>query len=180
VSYLGAFLDDGHDSLLQTSMLGLVTDGHAIVAPRSLLGSLKVLQPRLERQGLRFVDSPFAMVDPSTGELVVPASPLDIDGDALHSLDKEFGARGRTDEGVRPGRYTIKGWAGFAGGPDDAGPMSRAKAVAAAAGSVVLGDQEPQSVLDTLAEMFRIVPSLALWYEKPQDAAKSLVQLARG
>jgi hypothetical protein len=182
VSYLDGFLDHAHadDSLLQTSMLGLVTDGHAIVAPRSLLGSLKVLQPRLERQGMRFVDSPFAMVDPSTRELVVPGSPLEIDGDALHSLDKEFGARGRGDEGVRPGRYAIKGWASFAAGADDEGPMTRSKAVAAAAGAVLLRDQEPQSVLETLAEMFRVVPSHALWYDKPQDAAKSLIRLAGG
>jgi hypothetical protein len=180
VSYLGAFLEEDPASLLKTSMLGLVADGHAIVAPRPLLGSLKVLQPRVERQGLRFVDTPFATIDPATGELVVPGAPLDIDEAALHTLDVEFGGRGRgrAEPAVSPGRYAIRGWAVFSGGPDDTGPLSRAKAVAAAAGSVVMGERQAQDVLETLGDMFRSVPLEAFWYEKPLDAAKQLVRLA--
>jgi hypothetical protein len=89
VSYLGAFLEEDPASLLKTSMVGMVADGHAIVAPRPLLGSLKVLQPRVERQGLRFVDTPYATIDPATGELVVPGEPLDIDEAALHSRSRQ-------------------------------------------------------------------------------------------
>jgi hypothetical protein len=56
--------------------------------------------------------------------------------------------------------------------------LSRAKAVAAAAGSVVMGERQAQDVLETLGDMFRSVSSEAFWYEKPLDAAKQLVRLA--
>jgi hypothetical protein len=179
VCYLDGLGGHGPRGVLRTSMLALVADGHAIVVPRALLGSLEALQPRLERQGLRFIDAPYADVDPTTAELVIDSPGLTVDEAALTALDRHFGSPGRAEPPVGAGRFPIRGWAIF-GGPEETGPVSRAKAVAAVAGSVALDGWEAQDVLEAFVTIFDAVSPVAIWYSRPQEAVEPLIRLAGG
>jgi hypothetical protein len=179
VSYLDGFAGHGSPGVLRASALALVADGSAIVVPRALLGSLEALQPRLERQGLRFVDTPFVDIDPTAAELVIEPPTLRVDEGALYSLDQQFASPGRSEPPVGTGRFPIRGWAIF-GGPEETGPVSRAKAVAAVAGSVALDGWEPQDVLEAFVAVFDSVPPVAIWYSRPQEAVEPLIRLAGG
>jgi hypothetical protein len=179
VSYLEGFVERTEGSpYLQTSALALVGDGGAILVPRAMLGSIEQLQPRVERHGLRFVDCPTAVLDPVSAELVVPRPALEVDEIALQGLDDNFGGSSRPELPIQHGHYPIRSWA-FFGSADDHGPLSRAKAVAAGAGTAIMDGLEPQPVLDAFVNVFDSVPAESIWYSGPQLAAEVLLGLAR-
>jgi hypothetical protein len=73
----------------------LLHDGRAVVVHRGLEGGLDRAMPRLERDGYRLYESPYALVDASAAELVVapPSAVLGVDDAA--DAERELTASGR-------------------------------------------------------------------------------------
>jgi hypothetical protein len=162
---------------LRTSAVALLADGDAVLAPPFLLRSLDVLQPRLERAGLRFVDAPFVQIDPAAAEVVVEPSALDVDDSILQALDGRFASSDREPPAVEPGRYPLRGWAvrvdrGLVG------PVSPGLGLARAAHHVALDGREVQDLLDTLGDLFGRITPFAIWDERPPDLVPQLLELA--
>lgn len=179
VAYLSSHLDTTSD-LVTTSALAMVADGRAILAPRWLVNNLDVIQPRLERQGVMLVDTPFVDIDPATAELVVPSSPLEVDEQALAGLDQVFPPPGREAPPVGPGRYPLQGWA-FVGSPEKTGPVSRATGVGEAMATVRIteGLSEAHRTLEALGSVLRVARPVAVWYTRAVEVVPQLVALAK-
>jgi len=89
--------------------LAAVRGGGAALLPRAAATELEALDPRLHRRGIRLVDMPYALVDPSSGLLIVPEEPGDgFDASAWH--DDDGRTRGSGPQGAPPGAYRFEVW----------------------------------------------------------------------
>jgi hypothetical protein len=162
------------DGLLASSALALVSDRTALVVPRSLLRSLNILQPLVERNGLRVLDRPEILLDPYARELVVLPVPMSLDPAALEQLDETFACSQREPAPPAPGRYRLRAWAVV---PDDDRPVSRAFAVSTAV-STVRPVVPAQQALTEVAEILAATPVVALRRGRHADVARQLVEMA--
>jgi len=173
VAYLSAYADSGQGLLTRAAALVHV-DGTALLVPRDLLARLEILEPRLKRHGLRFVDRLIVAIDPTTAELVV--SPRLVEVDASELLPEAAGGDLPT---VAPGRYPIAAWA-LSQGPGIEGPMSKAASVAAASRSVLGMTSRPQWALESLASIIRRAPGIAIRADDSVALAARLASLIPG
>lgn len=132
-SYLSGFGGDLSDVLV-TSAAALHRDGVAVLVPRELYSVLDTLDPHLRRRRLRFVHAPFSLLDRRTGTLVVRPPAVDV----------------APELGPRPGHYSIRGWAFFAGTPT----LPWTLGVAMALRTVDRRAAGAQATLDTLGRLF--------------------------
>src|SRR5712691_1824918 len=171
--------------LLRVHGVTLVAGGTAVLAPSVLRQWPELVERRLNGQGLRFADTPWALVDAARAEVVVPEPSLEVDWSALDRLDALAGGRVRPDPPVEPGRYPLVGWA-FWVAPDVTGRLSRAQAVMHAM-QLTIGAIDPdggrddlQRALDGLASVVREIEPAAVAWNNPVELVEPLVALASG
>jgi hypothetical protein len=171
--------------LLRVHGVTLVAGGTAVLAPSVLRQWPELIERRLNGQGLRFADTPWALVDAARAEVVVPEPSLEVDWSALDRLDPPAGGRARPDPPVEPGRYPLVGWA-FRVAPDVTGRLSRAQAVMHAMqltiGAIDAdgGRDDLQRALDGLASLVREIEPAAVAWNDPVELVEPLVALASG
>lgn len=130
LGYLGSHADEERDDVLLVRAFAVIAGDVAVLAPWISVYRIDALEPRLARAGLRPLDSPYAALDPATGELVAEEPRLDLDRAALALLDRE------EPPPVATGRYPVRGWA-LLRPREDPVPFSRAEAVAETMRSLV-------------------------------------------
>jgi hypothetical protein len=184
-THLSSHHVDPGPGLLRVHGVTLVAGDTAVLAPAALRQWPELIERRLNGQGLRFADTPWALVDPARAEVVVPEPSLDIDWSALDPLDMLAGGRGRPDPPVAPGRYPLVGWA-FWVGADVTGRLSRAQAVMHALQLTIgaidagAGRGDVQRALDGLAAVVREIEPAAIAWDDPIELVQPLVALASG
>jgi hypothetical protein len=182
VTYLSSHrLDDvGHwdPDLIRLHAVTLVTGEVALLAPAILRLWPELIERRLNARGMRFADTPWALLDPARGEVIVPEPSLEVDWSALDGLDALTAGRDRPDPSVPPGRYPIAGWA-FRVKPEQAGRLSRAQAVMQAL-QMTIGSLErgAQRALDDLVSIVRRVEPAGIAWKEPGDLVAPLLALA--
>lgn len=177
--HLASHATDERRDYLRLDAVAFVREGQCLLAPADLRKALTVIERRLNKEGVRVLDRPWATVDHATRELVVSTDGLEIERSALDPLINSHSAGKRRDPGVPCGRYPVIGWA-FGRGRDGAGPLSRSMAVAEATKLVmnvpVLGGA---TVLKALTSVLADIDAVALWSEKPEGLAAPIAALAR-
>ena len=174
LGYLSAAVERPDDDMLRLDVLALVKDGAAVLVPAGIRPLLPSVERRFNAKGLRVVDRPWACVDVTTAELVVPEPDLSVDRSPLD----ELGTGGRGDGAVPPGRYPVVGWA-FGASAESRGPMSRALALTFAGGRLL--DRpviDAQAALDRLAAVLGRVQPVGVRVERLEDLVDPLVALA--
>ncbi len=184
-THLSSHRADPGPGLLRVHGVTLVAGGTAVLAPAMLRQWPELIERRLNGQGLRFADTPWALVDPARAEVVVPEPGLEVDWSALGRLDAVVGVRGRPDPPVEPGRYPLVGWA-FWVGAEVTGRLSRAQAVMHALQLTIGaidgdgGRDVVQRALDGLASVVREIEPAAIAWNDPTELVQPLVALASG
>ena len=107
------------------------------------------------------------LVDPTTGEVVVPGLSVPHDEAVLAALDRDAG---RAGPGVAPGRYPIVAWH-LAGDGDATGRLSTALAVATAF-PLVRDRDDPAGIGRQLTRLFANVPTHGFTYGTPAEVAR--------
>ena len=182
VTYLSSHrLDDiehRDPGLIRMHAVTLVTGESAVLAPPVLRQWPELIERRLNARGLRFADTPWALVDPARGEVIVPAPSLDVDWQALDALDALTAGRDRSDPSVPPGRYPITGWA-FRVKADQAGRLTRSQAVMHAL-QMMIGSLErgAQRALDDLVTVVRGIEPTGIAWDDPAELVPPLIALA--
>ena len=185
VTHLSSHRVDPGPGLLRVHGVTLVAGGTAVLAPAILRQWPELIERRLNGQGLRFADTPWALVDPARAEVVVPEPGLEVDWPALDRLDALTGVSARPDPPVEPGRYPLVGWA-FWVGSDVTGRLSRAQAVMHALQLTIGaidddgGRDDVQRALDGLASVVREIEPAAIAWNDPTELVQPLVALASG
>jgi hypothetical protein len=182
VTYLSSHrLDDierRDPGLVRVHAVTLVAGEAAVLAPPALRQWPELIERRLNARGMRFADTPWALVDSARREVIVPEPALDVDWSALDGLDALTAGRDRPDPSVPPGRYPITGWA-FRVKRDQAGTLTRAQAVMQALqmmiGSLELGVQR---ALDDLVTVVRGIEPAGIAWDDPAEVVAPLVALA--
>jgi len=184
-THLSSHRVDPGPGLLRVHGVTLVAGGTAVLAPSVLRQWPELIERRLNGQGVRIADTPWALVDPTRAEVVVPEPSLQLDWSALDRLDTLTGGRVRPDPPVEPGRYPLVGWA-FWVGADVTGRLSRAQAVMHALqltiGAIDAGGgrDDVQRALDGLATVVRQIQPAAIAWNDPVELVQPLVALASG
>jgi hypothetical protein len=177
LQYLSADLgsgDEREDSLLRVYATPAVADGRAVLLPAGLVDHVKQLQPRFAKVGVSMVDTPGALIDPVTAELVVPAPTIPFDAAVLDELDADV-KLGPELPWARPGRYPLHSWL-VVRGPDSVGPMSPGVALTSALGLVFGNDTMDRTVevVGLLTGLLERVTVSGTWYESPEDLAQQI------
>ena len=141
------------------------------VLPIDLRRSLAPLERRLGVTGLRLVDTPYVLVDPTTGDLVVPPAP-EVAPSVLGDVELY---RGEDAPGAAPpGRHRIQGWLldELRGAPD------RVRvALPLALNGGILGADKTRRVITKVQSRAALV---SRWYPWPDDLVSAVVRLAEG
>jgi hypothetical protein len=119
-----------NDGLLRTTSLGALVGDQAILLPQGVIRWIEHLQPRLARLGVRLSDQPGALVDPLSGELVVPEPAIDVPPDVLSELGELRSSRSELPP-VEPGRYKLGAWGFDEAHSSEIGQLSTAGSIAA-------------------------------------------------
>lgn len=176
-THLSSHADNESNGLVKMHGVTLVAGGVAVLAPPVLRQWPELVERRLNARGLRFADTPWALVDPERAEVVVPEPSLTVDWSALEALDTAVATPRRADPPVPAGRYPLSGWA-FWVGTDHAGPLSRAHAVMLATQLAIGVEPDTvQSVLDGLAAVARTVEPAGISWRQPADLVAPLAAL---
>ncbi len=156
--------------------VGLVDrEDRAVLAPYALRASLDRVERRLGSRGLRVVDTPWAVVDAGSRELVVPEPDLNLHWPALERLREVAPRPAAADKPVPPGRYPIRAWALPASARLE-GPLSRGAGVLLAATLVVRpAEIGGQRCLEDLARIIGPVPPFGIRWSGPEDLVARLV-----
>jgi len=181
LQYLSAELtarDVQDESLLRVYATPAVADGRAVLLPAGLVDHVKQLQPRFAKVGLTLVDTPEALIDPATAELVVPEPTIAFDAAVLDEIDA--GPDGGVKLGselpwVRPGRYPLATWL-LVRGPDTVGPLSPGVALSSALG-LVFGIETMDRTVEVVGLLTGLIERVAVtgsWYESPEDLAQQI------
>ena len=166
LQYLSADLAAPVDDLTRVSATPVVRDGKALLLPPGLVAFVKQLQPRMAKTGMTIVDTPRAMLDLATGDLVVPEPVVAFDAAVLAEVDADV-KLGSELPWVRPGRYPVRAWF-VSRRPDHIGRLSRALAVTATLPMLYEHDDLRVNV-EQLAALFETVTAHAIWYENASD-----------
>ena len=173
-AYLAGYLTPPSNGLLRVPGVGLVKNGRAVVAPTNITTWTDILAPRLNRNGVQFVDAPSVALDADRGELVVEETALVVDRTALAALGQQ--RAGSEPPAVEPGRYPLDGWALFVGDEEDMGPLSIANGIVAAGPGVIHhAGLKPERVIEALGRLFGSAQPVAVGSPYEGDLASKLV-----
>jgi hypothetical protein len=158
LSYLTYHALEEREDLVTVHSLAFVRDGQSVLVPHLVRLALKKVERHFNRAGFALVDTPNALIDPSTGDLVVPEPALEVDHDALAAAARLAPQPDRPDTIVAPGRYPITYWA-FGGGEGE--EISPARALSEAV-PLLLGDDQhdPGRVFELLGGLLTRAPAM--------------------
>jgi thiol-disulfide isomerase/thioredoxin len=169
-NYLSTLVEpEDNGALLKVGCVGAVIGGEGLLLPSVVKQWLEPLQPRLTRQGIQLVDTPYAVIDPDSVELVVPAPSIVADPGVLSELAEP--SLGRSElPAVEPGRYPLRAWA-LAHNADR--PPSRGQNVAAAV-SAVFDVEDLGAFVPTFSELLDRLMPLPMTYSSADELASAL------
>jgi hypothetical protein len=107
LAYLSSRLEPRDPSLLRLLATPAVRDGHGLILPLAVRSQFRDLEPSLARARIAVADTPWALVDAATAELVVPALDILHNQKVLAELDAQP-MLGPELSAVRLGRYPIQ------------------------------------------------------------------------
>lgn len=158
--HLGAHLAPP-PGLVWVASLPYVRHGRAVLLPAPLKDDLRIVDRQLRAAGYVAVDSPRALVDPRTGELVV-ADLVRPEPEGVARAVADV-TRRRPEPTVAYGRYPIERWV-FVDYTGGWGPVSRATATRAAALQILGGIEHPdETLLAELASLFTTVRATSMF-----------------
>lgn len=169
IAYLSSFLEPEVPDSVRVSGVGLVRNGGALVAPVNLQQLRSQVERRLNRQGIRFIDIPWLLVDSKRMEVVVPEPRLDVDWSQFDRVDELLGPA-PADPPVPPGRYPLTGWA-FLSTRDER--LTRGQALAMSM-RVTFGTEATQKRLDALANVMRSIQPIGVEWSTAGALANSI------
>jgi hypothetical protein len=156
------------DGLVWITSRAYVVDGRAVLLPTPLDDDLRVIDRELRLAGMVALDSPRALVDVRTGELVVEDL-LGVDWPAFDDLVASTICR-RAEPTVPFGRYPIDRWV-FVDYSGRWGPITRATATRAAILEIVDGVERPTLVLfEQIGAIFDRVVATSMFPDRPKAA----------
>ena len=172
LDHLGAHLPPP-PGLVWIASLAYVHDGRAVLVPSPLKDDLRIIDRQLRQAGYVAVDSPRALVDLTTGELVV-ADLIGADPDGVARAVAGV-VRRRPEPPVVPGRYPIERWV-FVDYTGRWGPVSWASATRAAVLQVLGGIERPdEELLATVSRLLTRVPATSMFPGYPASAFDAVV-----
>lgn len=164
VSYLSGHGREG-DGLLRSHAAAIVGGPGVIVVPRQLFAWFDAVEPVLRRHGWRFVDSPWTVLDPVSGQVVLEPPLLEPE----NASDGEDGSA--PSPSVPAGSYPIRRWV-LAAGSAGPGSVHRAQAVAAVLETVSTEWLGPSGTLAAVARvMAGTEPTAMVLRDRAQVAA---------
>ncbi len=164
---------DPEPGLVRTSAIGAVRNGMGVLLPDAAIGWLDRIQAPLARLGFLLVDQPFAHLDVTRAEMVVPSPTVGMAEAVLATLS-DPPARSSEPGTVASGRYPLRAWLlpervwGQA-------PLSPAGAAAAALGTVV---GEPSDLAPSVGAFVSMVQSLDV-LAVPMDSPSAFIDALR-
>jgi hypothetical protein len=175
-AYLAGHLPAAESNgLIRVTGVGLVKEGRAVLAPGMITTWTDILAPRLNRNGVQFVDAPQVALDVERGDMVVEEPGLVVDRAALAELNRQ-GSPGREPASVKPGRYPLVGWALFTGDEDQIRPISPVNGIVAAAPGVMHhSDLKAEQVMKALGRLFGRTKPVAVGSPYEGDLASKLL-----
>ncbi len=158
--HLGAHLPP-LPGLVWVTSLPYVRDGRAVLLPSRFKDDLRIVDRQLRAAGYVAVDTPRALVDFASAQLVVPDF---VEADAGALADATAGVlRRRAEPTVAVGRYPVERWV-FIDNGGEWGPVSRAAATRAAILDIVDGITAPdQDLVTTVARFFTTVRATSMF-----------------
>jgi len=171
LQYVSGDLGEPDASLTAVNATAVLRDGEALLLPSNLVSSVKQLQPRMARAGMVIVDTPRALVDISTRELVVPEPTLPFDPSVIEELDRDL-VFGSELPRARPGRYPLSAWF-FVHSPEHVGALTPAVAVTGAL-RLFFELEDLRQAVDELADLFADVAPHGIWYENASDLTEQV------
>jgi hypothetical protein len=177
VRYLDAERVAGTPGRLRLAAAAVVGPGGATLGPGSVRGQLLQIEDQLNDRDQVLLDAPWVYVDPATAELVWEPAGLDVDQSVLDDLaDGDPFASDGPDQQVR--RFPI-GSLFFLTGPDQDGPLGRARALLDSASLLVdpadLGASESLVALQALTGQIDVT---GVTLETNEDLLKSFPAVA--
>ena len=170
VDHLAAHLPPP-EGLVWISSRAFVHEGRAVLLPTPLADDLRIVDRQLRLEGYVALDSPRALVDLATGELVV-TDLLGPDWAAL-SAAVEGANRRREEPTVAYGRYPIERWV-FIDYSGRWGRISRATATRAAVLEVLDGlDRPTGDLLAHVASLFTRIDAWSVFPDRPKTALRA-------
>lgn len=167
VDHLAAHLPPP-EGLVWISSRAYVVDGHAVLLPSPLDDDLRVSDRELRLEGLVAVDSPRALVDLRTGELVVEDL-LGADWSAFDDVVADATKR-RAEPTVPFGRYPIERWV-FIDYSGKWAPITKATATRAAILEILDGVERPTVALfEQIGAIFDRVVATSMFPDRPKAA----------
>jgi thiol-disulfide isomerase/thioredoxin len=168
-NYLSTIGEEPTDELLRVDCVGAIVGDEALLLPSVVRTWLEQLQPKLTRQGIRLVDTPFATIDPAAAELVVPEPLIVPDARVLAELPEP--SLGRSElPGVEAGRYPLRAWALWHAGDRE---PSRGQSLAAAV-SAVFDVEDLAAFVPTFSEVLDRLMPIPLVYSSADEMADAL------
>lgn len=166
------------EGLVWVSSLAFVAGGRAVLMPSPFDDDLRIADRQLRQAGWVAVDSPRALVDLRSGELVV-APLLDVDARAVAAATAGV-ARRRVEPTVPYGRYPIERWVFIDYLNKKWGPISRATATRAAILEILDGIDSPdQELLTIVADMFAKVGAKSMYPSHPRATVDAVLDTPR-
>ena len=153
---LSGLLDRPGDGLVRTVTVAALAGDRAFLLPQAAVRWMEYLQPRLARLGVRLSDAPGALVDPATGELVIPEPSIEVAYDVLEELGEVPSSRSELPP-MEPGRYQLAAWGFESGQSAENERSSRAGAIAALLPAV---EGSPDRLGTVIEQLERIVQQL--------------------
>ncbi|HEX6208554.1 MAG TPA: hypothetical protein VF058_09400 [Actinomycetota bacterium] len=87
-SSIARFAGEG-SSLFRLRQVVLASQAGAILIPPDLLPRVEAIEADLRERGIEVLDPAFALLDPATGEVVIPERAIPLGEDALGALDAD-------------------------------------------------------------------------------------------
>jgi thiol-disulfide isomerase/thioredoxin len=175
LSYVSGDLSERDPALLQVVATPAVRHGLGLLLPAGLLDAVKQLQPRFARHGIAVVDTPHALVDVETAELVVPEPSIEHDATVLEELDPGVRLGSTELPAVLPGRYPLEAWYlrrwDQTDPPARPGPRAERLAPALAVASVIglCVTDDVAGTAASVAGLIERVPVLGVGFQAPAE-----------
>jgi hypothetical protein len=164
---------DPEPGLVRIGAIGAVRNGTAVLLPDAAIGWLDRIQAPLARLGFLLVDQPFAHLDVTRAEMVVPSPSLGMAEAVLATLpDPPAGPS--EPRSVAPGRYPLRAWLLPERVWGEA-PLSPAGAAASALGTVVGEPSDLAPSLGAFVSMMQSLEALAV----PMDSPSAFIDALR-
>ncbi|HEX6393044.1 MAG TPA: PqqD family protein [Acidimicrobiales bacterium] len=148
------------DGLVRTVAVAALAGDRAFLLPPAAIRGMEYLQPRLARLGVRLSDAPGALVDPATGELVIPEPAIEVAHDVLEELGEVPSSRSELLP-MEPGRYRLGAWGFECDQSAENERSSRAGAIAALLPAVEGSPDQLGKViehLERIVQQVRVIP----------------------